>query len=121
MRRTVRARNTAVASTNKMHDDATARRYGFAGGLVPGGGVYAYLSHVPAARWGRAWLERGTMRVRFLDPVYDGEPVDVNGQQHAGGGDRITLTLRSPGGGRAEGEAALPVGPPPAPDPDEIP
>lgn len=33
--------NTAHASENRIHDDATAKRYGFAGGLVPGVDVYA--------------------------------------------------------------------------------
>jgi hypothetical protein len=48
----LRARNTATRSENKMHDDAVAASYGFAGGLVPGVDVYAYLCHLPAAEWG---------------------------------------------------------------------
>ena len=66
------ARNTATASSNKIHADDVARQYGFAGGLVPGVDVYAYLAHVPAAAWGAGWLESGTMQARFLTPVYDG-------------------------------------------------
>lgn len=69
--------NTATASANKIHDDEVAKRFGFRGGLVPGVDVYAYLCHPPAARWGRAWLERGTMRARFHSPVYDGHDVVV--------------------------------------------
>ena len=38
---TLQAHNTAVASENRMHDDAVAREYGFSGGLVPGVDVYA--------------------------------------------------------------------------------
>ena len=34
----VSAHNTAQASENKIHDDATARRFGFSGGLVGGSG-----------------------------------------------------------------------------------
>ena len=71
------ARNTATTSTNKIHDDEVARQYGFAGGLVPGVDVYAYLTQVPAAAWGRAWLETGTMQARFLSPVYEGDQVEV--------------------------------------------
>ena len=118
MRWTVRARNTAVASTNKIHSDDVARRYGFAGGLVPGVDVYAYLTHVPAEHWAREWLERGTMRARFVQPIYDGEQVEVEGRA-AGGA--LTLTARSPGGGRADGEAALPAEAPAPPDVDEVP
>ena len=54
----VSAYNTAKASENKIHDDATARRFGFSGGLVGGVHVYAYMTHLPVAHWGRAWLER---------------------------------------------------------------
>src|SRR3954453_96570 len=39
----VTAFNTDTASSNRIHDDATARRFGFRGGLVPGVDVYAYL------------------------------------------------------------------------------
>jgi hypothetical protein len=70
----VSAYNTAHDSENKIHDDATARRFGFGGGLVPGVDVYGYMTHMPVARWGRAWLERGTAECRFFKPVYDGEP-----------------------------------------------
>ena len=53
----VQAYNTAHSSENKIHDDAVARRFGFTGGLVPGVDVYAYMMHLPVARWGRAFLE----------------------------------------------------------------
>ncbi len=65
----VKAFNTAQQSENKIHDDAVARRFGFQGGLVPGVEVYAYMTHLPVARWGRAWLERGTAECRLIKPV----------------------------------------------------
>jgi acyl dehydratase len=105
------ARNTATASTNKIHDDAVARRYGFAGGLVPGVDVYAYMTHPPAAAWGLDWLERGSMRTRFLAPVYEGEEVVVvtGDVEPSPGGHRMALELWGPGGTvRASGEAQLP-------------
>ena len=46
----VEAFNTAKASENKIHDDAVAHRFGFAGGLVPGVDVYAYMTHLPVAQ-----------------------------------------------------------------------
>ena len=48
----VQACNLSHASENKIHDDEIARRFGFQGGLVPGVEVYAYMTHLPAARWG---------------------------------------------------------------------
>ena len=64
----VEAFNTAKESENKIHDDAVARRFGFKGGLVPGVEVYAYMTHLPVARWGRAWLDRGSAECRLLKP-----------------------------------------------------
>lgn len=72
--------NTATESTNKIHEDSVARSLGFRGGLVPGVDVYAYLTQAPVREWGRAWLERGTLRARFLQPVYDGDVVEVAGE-----------------------------------------
>jgi acyl dehydratase len=73
----VRARNTAPDSENRIHDDQTAAAYGFRAGLVPGVTVYGYLTVPVIDRFGEDWLARGGMRVRFLEPVYDGEDVVV--------------------------------------------
>src|SRR5947209_2884697 len=75
----VKARNTSESSENKIHESATARRYGFRGGLVPGVTVYAYLTHPPVEAFGAAWLERGTASVRFVKPIFDGEEVVAAG------------------------------------------
>jgi acyl dehydratase len=75
----VKARNTSSNSENKIHDDATARRYGFRGALVPGVTVYAYLTEPLVAAFGPAWLERGTASVRFTRPVLDGEELHAAG------------------------------------------
>jgi hypothetical protein len=111
----VTAFNTATASANKIHDDQVAQRLGFRGGLVPGVDVYAYLCHPPAATWGRAWLERGTMRARFHQPVYDGRTVLIT---PGAGGD---LALRDGDTLCAEASATLPPERPAAVDPDEWP
>jgi acyl dehydratase len=75
----VKARNTAVNSENAIHDDTVARQYGFSGGLVPGVTVYGYLTHPIVAALGPAWLERGTVTVRFLKPLLEGEELRVTG------------------------------------------
>jgi hypothetical protein len=116
----VRARNTATTSSNKIHDDAVARRYGFAGGLVPGVDVYAYMTHPPAESWAFDWLERGSMRARFLSPVYEGEEVVIAADRMPDDarGQGMSLALRGPDGAvRATGEARLTDDPPPAPAP----
>src|SRR5258707_12917975 len=81
----VSAFNTAHDSENKIHDDATARRFGFGGGLVPGGDAYGYMTHLPVMRWGRAWLERGTAECRFFKPVYAGHRAIVTASERDGG------------------------------------
>jgi len=110
----VRAFNTAHDSENKIHDDATARRFGFGGGLVPGVDVYGYMSHLPVTRWGRAWLERGTAECRFFKPVYDGDEVTVTARESGGG---IEIAVESRGEVCASGRADLPETPPQAPAP----
>jgi len=75
----VRAHNAATASENKIHDDAVARRHGFAGGLVPGITVFGYLTRPVVEAWGREWLERGFMAARFRQPIYEGDDVSVVG------------------------------------------
>jgi acyl dehydratase len=77
----VNAYNLARNSENKMHDDTVARKFGFSGGLVPGVDVFAYMSHMPVAKWGRTFLERGAMDGRFLKPVYDGAVAEVTAQE----------------------------------------
>ena len=112
--------NTATQSANKIHDDAVAKDLGFKGGLVPGVDVLAYLTHLPAANWGRAWLEGGAITGRFERPVYDGDRVEVIAEP-IDGGDALDLTLfDSEGLGCAIG-VALRHAPDPAPAPDAIP
>lgn len=105
---TVSAFNTALSSENKIHDDATAARFGFAGGLVPGVEVFAYMAHVPVAAWGEAFLTRGAMRARFLKPVYDGDAATVTASEADGG---LALTLSARGVPCAEGWAGFDDGP----------
>jgi acyl dehydratase len=108
----VSAYNTAKSSENRIHDDATARRFGFRGGLVGGVHVYAYMTHLPVQRWGRAWLERGTGEARFAKPVYEGEVAEVAAAEDADG---LALTVQSVGVLCATGRAALPDAAPPLP------
>lgn len=119
------AHNPATASENKIHEDTVARDYGFRGGLVPGVVVYAYMTRVPLDRWGRDWLERGTMTARFLVPVYEGQEVTVTLDDDGG-----ELEARTEDGLVAAGTATLPdaamvppdpVSYPVAPLPDERP
>jgi hypothetical protein len=76
MGRTIVAVNTAPTSENRMHGEA-ATDYGFRGGLVPGVDVLGYVVDAALDRWGAAWLEHGRLAGRLVQPVYDGESVEV--------------------------------------------
>jgi len=110
----VEAYNVSHASENKIHDDAVARQLGFTGGLVPGVEVYAYACHPVAQRWGRAWLERGGIELRFLKPVYDGRIGAVSAREAAAGLE-LELEVHSEGLLCAAGHAWLTDGAPPSP------
>jgi acyl dehydratase len=102
----VEAFNVSRQSENKIHDDAVARRFGFRGGLVPGAEVYAYMAHMPVARWGRDWLQRGGADCRFFKPVYEGETVTVTASEHDGA---LSIEVTSQDGVCATGTATLPA------------
>ncbi len=105
----VEAYNTAKLSENKMHDDTVAKRFGFSGGLVPGVDVMAYMMHLPVAKWGRAFLERGLIEARFVKPVYDGEIAEIKGEDSDG---VLAIEVESRGQLCATGSASLPASAP---------
>jgi acyl dehydratase len=105
----VSAYNTAKLSENKMHDDTVARRFGFSGGLVPGVDVMAYMMHLPVAKWGRAFLERGSIEARFVKPVYDGDIAGIIGEERDG---VLSIEVESRGELCATGSASLPASAP---------
>ena len=100
----VKARNVSSTGENAIHDDDTARRYGFRGALVPGVMVYAYMTHPLASAFGAAWLTRGTASVRFVKPVLDGEEMVVRGTVTARDATGVRVMLSA--GTAAEAECA---------------
>lgn len=67
------AKNYGAAHANKIHSDEGAAEYGFAGALVPGVALYAYLTRPVVDAFGLDWLARGAIRAKFIHPIYDGE------------------------------------------------
>jgi acyl-coenzyme A thioesterase PaaI-like protein len=115
----IKARNTSTQSENAIHHDDVARSYGFAGGLVPGVTVYAYVTHPLVAAWGPDWLERGTASVRFTKPLFEGDEALVAGPTDAGvEGGTATVSVRTGSGAECStATATLPHEPVSAPDP----
>jgi len=96
----IKARNTSTQSENAIHHDDVARSYGFAGGLVPGVTVYAYVTHPLVEAWGTDWLERGTASVRFTKPLFEGDEAVVGGPSGRGAeGATATVSVRTGSGG----------------------
>ena len=104
----VEAYNLSHASENRIHDDATAQRFGFTGGLVPGVEVFAYCCHPPVEKWGRDFLSRGEVSAGFQKPVYDGRIATVTATPEADG---LALSVESEGVSCAAGFARLPASP----------
>jgi len=114
----IKARNTSTQSENAIHHDDVARSYGFAGGLVPGVTVYAYVTHPLVAAWGADWLERGTASVRFTKPLFEGDEAVVGGPSLvAAEGATATVSVHTGSGGECStARATLPRGRTSAPD-----
>ncbi len=71
----VTAKNYGADHANKIHSDEGAAEHGFAGALVPGVALYAYLTRPLVDALGKDWLARGSVSAKFIKPIYDGERV----------------------------------------------
>jgi acyl dehydratase len=67
------------------------------------------MIHMPVAKWGRAFLERGVIEARFVKPVYDGELADVTARENDG---VLSIDVESRGEHCATGTASLPASAP---------
>src|SRR5262249_2726707 len=115
------AKNYGADHANKIHSDEGAARYGYAGALVPGVGLYAYLTRPVVDALGREWLESGVMSAKFVKPVYDGEKVQARARGGRDNPIELELELFNPLGNLcAIGFAGLPNSSA-APDPNEYP
>jgi acyl dehydratase len=63
------------------------------------------MAHLPVQRWGRDWLARGSAECRFMQPVYEGETVEVTATERDG---VLEITAASTDGVCARATAALP-------------
>ena len=106
------AENDAQDSNNPIHDNRLAQQLGFGGGLVPGVTLYGYLTHPLIAVFGRAFLQHGSLEVRFRRPVYAGETVTtlVRVSEVGAAGCEFQLELRNAAGEAcAVGRAQFPA------------
>lgn len=115
------ARNYGADHANKIHSDEGAAEHGFAGALVPGVALYAYLTRPVVDALGKEWLTRGAMSAKFIQPIYDTERVRAEANIITTDPQQFELQLfNSSGEICAVGSAALPETLP-AIDPREFP
>jgi hypothetical protein len=62
-------------SHGSIHDDATARRFGFKGGTIEGPTHFTQFAPLCAAVWGRRWFEMGCLSVHYKNACLEGEEV----------------------------------------------
>jgi len=106
------AKNYGADHANRIHSDDGATRYGFAGALVPGVGIYAYMARPVVDALGREWLERGAMSAKFVKPIYDGEKVQARARVVRNDPVELKLELINHSGELcAAGSAGLPEAP----------
>ncbi len=102
-----------------IHDDASAKNFGYERALVPGAFLYGYMSRLAVATWEIPWLTRGTMRSYSRRPVFDGEEVVITAtairEDDQGLHTEMVVHNRS-GQEVASGAASLPHQAPPPPD-----
>jgi hypothetical protein len=91
-----------------MHSDDVARTFGFKGGLVPGVTVFAHMTQPLVARYGEAWLARGTADVSFGKPAYEGELLSIY-TTDVSDGSHVLTCVNEQGTELAHMRAALPA------------
>lgn len=89
----------ASGDHNPLHTDpAFAAQTPLGGTVAHGMLVLAWLSALLTETYGRAWLEHGSLRIRFRAPARPGDTLrvsaSVRGLQPAAGGAQVALDIR---------------------------
>ncbi len=83
---------TLYSGPGNIHSDIeVARRTGLDATIAQGMMTLAYASELMTEVYGRAWLERGEISVKFTKPVLAGDTVTVTAAENAEGYD-VTAT-----------------------------
>ena len=107
-----------------IHDDNSARQFGYRGALVPGIFLTAQLCALVVPAWGIDWLTRGTIGSRSRRPVYDSQDITIRASavRDEGNGLAVDFEIADPDGNiAATGNATVPARAPTPPDPAAFP
>ena len=69
--------NPDEEKSNAIHSTSGAKDYGFRGALVGGATVYGWVASWIVETLGKQWLNFGWARVRFRQPVYPGNDLEL--------------------------------------------
>ena len=58
-----------------LHDDATAKKLGFAAGPIEGPTHFSQFVPLLERLWGREWFETGCLSIHFKSPCVEGDEV----------------------------------------------
>lgn len=87
--------NYAENFANRIHSEEFAKEFGFVAGLVPGIGVFAYMTYPLVKRFGRPWLNCSTIAAKFIRPVYDGDRVVVEALEKEPGSEPFDISVKN--------------------------
>ena len=106
-----------------IHDDQSARRYGYRSALVPGIILYGYMANLVCGAWGLDWVAHGTMQSHSRRPVYEGDPIFIRSRPADAPGARAVEMEVTDADGHvvATGRATLPDAAPAPPDVADFP
>lgn len=108
-RMVARLAGTRRSGDASIHEDGTARDYGYSGALIPGIDIGAWLMELLCDLWGLAWIERGTIELKNSRPVYDTQEIVLRVIPEGG---KAALEVTSAQGEMlARGSATLPDAP----------
>lgn len=96
----ITAQSSGGDHENKIHTDEVARALGFAGGLVGGTTVYAYMTHRLVERYGEQWLGGGQTELSLYKPAYNGDLLSLHtaGEPSHQRGPSDSVLVRNAGG-----------------------
>src|SRR5262245_25584297 len=71
------APNISATKMCTIHDDATARTLGFAGGILGAPVILANMTPDLVTLFGPAWYERGFLKQHYIGAIYADDPFRV--------------------------------------------
>lgn len=76
-----------------IHDDATARKLGFAAATIEGPTHFSQFEPLAAALWGNSWFESGCLSASYKAACYEGEELSAHLERDPANADRAVIFM----------------------------